>query len=472
MKGETFPVAKAQNCQHQLYGANSDAHARTPPWEDCPPWELPPKRVHGGGCTSSRFMCGGQSRVDGTQQDPGTEGEFVHMSRRKGRRYRRAAARQRKRQERCAALGGMKQVFSYRRLYQAGLKCCRNVRWKQSVQRFEARLFSGTAQRRSQLLKGSYRFSPYVHFMLCERGKIRPIDAPRITDRQLEKVYTQKVLLPLYLPSMIWNNGASLPGKGFAFSRQRLVSELHEHYRKYGCEGGIILADGQKFFPNADHAHILARHDRLILDEELRGFGDALIATIPGGVGMPLGVEPSQAEMIAYASAMDNYMKCQLRLKGYGHYMDDFYALVPPDRDYRDVLTIMRQQAARCGFRLNPCKTRYVPLTKPFRYCKAKYILTETGKVVVRANRKAVPRDRKKLRAFRKLVSAGMLCWEDLWTSVNGMLAYLKGYNEHGRVLELRRLFYRLFGFSCENIENFRKRALHDAVYHDQALQA
>ena len=321
------------------------------------------------------------------------------------------------------------------------------------------------------ILNGTYRFAPYVHFILCERGKLRPIDAPRIADRQVEKVYTQDVLLPLYLPSMIYNNGASLPGKGFAFSKNQLIKELHEHFRKYGRAGGVILADGQKFFPSADHGHIHERHDRLILDDDLRAFGDSIVATVPGGVGMPLGVEPSQAEMIAYPSEMDNYLKCQMRIKGDGHYMDDFIALVPPDRDYHGILAEMRRQAALCRFTLNPSKTRYVPLTKPFRYCKTKYILTETGRVIVRANKKTLPRDRKKFVALHKKVMRGEMTWDDLWTSVNGMLAYLEGYDEHNHVLELRRLFYQMFGFSCEDIENFRRRQREDEVRHNQAVQ-
>ena len=45
---------------------------------------------------------------------------------------------------------------------------------------------------------------------------------------------------------------------------------------------------------------------------------------------------------------------------------------------------------------------------------------------------------------------------QKLWTSVNGTMAYFNKYNDHNRILKLRRLFYKIFGFSCENISNFR----------------
>ena len=88
----------------------------------------------------------------------------------------------------------------------------------------------------------------------------------------------------------------------------------------------------------------------------------------------------------------------------------------------------------------------------------AKYFVTESGHVVKRANKSAVPRDRRKIKALYRKVTAGDMTWEDVWTSVNGMLAYLEQYDEHNNILKLRRLFYAIFGFSCESIENFRER--------------
>lgn len=96
-------------------------------------------------------------------------------------------------------------------------------------------------------------------------------------------------------------------------------------------------------------------------------------------------------------------------------------------------------------------------MTKPFRYCKAKYALTDTGRVVVNGNRDSVKRARRKIKAFHRKIQNREMSYEDLWTSVNGMLAYFEGYDDHGRVLRLRRLFYAIFGFSPEHIENFRE---------------
>lgn len=380
------------------------------------------------------------------------------MSRRKGRYERRKAKREEHKLARSNEVGGLTDVFTYTDMYKAGKKCCNGVRWKNSTQRFEMHLFSGTARRRRLLLEQKWTPCAYVHFTISERGKTRPIDAPRIQDRQIHKVFTQKVLLPLYLPSMIYNNGASLPGKGFEFSKRELREDLHWHFRHYGREGYVILLDFRQFFPSVSHEEIFKRHKEFLHNPELLALGDAIVNTVPGGLGLPLGVEPSQAEMIAFPSALDNFIKCQLSIKCAGHYMDDYYIIVPPDRDPKEIMRLVVEKATSLRLTISPSKSRIIPITKPFRYCKAKYTLTETGKVIVNGNRDGVKRARRKIKAFYSKIENGEMSYEDLWTSVNGMMAYFEAYNDHMRILKLRRLFYAVFGFSCERIENFRNR--------------
>lgn len=386
------------------------------------------------------------------------------MSRRKGRYERRKTRREENRLRRAAAVGGLHDVFGYDDMYKAGKKCCNGVRWKNSTQRFEMHLFSGTARRRRLLLERKWIPGAYVHFTISERGKTRPIDAPRIQDRQVHKVYTKKVLLPLYRPEMIYNNGASLEGKGFEFSKRMLKEDLRWHFRRYGRDGNVILIDFKQFFPSVSHEEIFKRHEKLLLNPDIRKIGDDVVNTVPGRLGLPLGVEPSQAEMIAFPSALDNFIKCQLSIKCAGHYMDDYYVIVPPDRDAKEIMALIVAKAESLKLTVSKSKSRIVPLTKPFRYCKAKFILTETGRVVMNGNRDGVKRARRKIKAFRTKIQNGEMSYDDLWTSVNGMLAYFESYDDHNRVLRLRRLFYSVFGFSPERIKNFRERGKKDEI--------
>lgn len=179
---------------------------------------------------------------------------MTSQERHEARFQRRKAKRLERKQARCDSLGPMNKVFSYRKMFFYGKKCCNGVRWKQSVQNFEGHLFSGTATRRRTVLEQTWKPKSCSHFTLRERGKIRPIDAPHITDRQIHKTLCNEVLIPLYSPSMIYDNGASQKGKGLHWQFKRIKQQLGWHYRRYGREGAVLLLDLKGFFPNASHA--------------------------------------------------------------------------------------------------------------------------------------------------------------------------------------------------------------------------
>ena len=60
--------------------------------------------------------------------------------------------------------------------------------------------------------------------------------------------------------------------------------------------------------------------------------------------------------------------------------MDDYYILVPPDKDPKEIMRLVIAKAESLRLTVSLSKSRIVPLTKPFKYCKAKYHLTETGR--------------------------------------------------------------------------------------------
>ncbi len=238
-------------------------------------------------------MCRGNADLDGTLQDNCTEGEYFIMTsqeRREARYQRRKAKRQARREARCAALGPIDKVFSYRKMFFHGRRCCNGVRWKQSTQNFELHLFSGTARRRREILEGRWKPRKCTHFTLCERGKVRPIDAPHITDRQVHKTLCNEVLVPLYNPSMIYDNGASQRDKGLHWHFRRIKDQLHWHFRRYGQAGAVGLIDLKGFFPNAPRRAIFQRHQLLITNPDLRWVADTVIQYAPAprqGVGCP-----------------------------------------------------------------------------------------------------------------------------------------------------------------------------------------
>ena len=368
---------------------------------------------------------------------------MTSQERREARYQRRKAKRQAKREARCAALGPIDKVFSYRKMFFYGRRCCNGVRWKQSTQNFELHLFSGTARRRREVLEGRWKPRKCTHFTLRERGKVRPIDAPHITDRQVHKTLCNEVLVPLYNPSMIYDNGASQRDKGLHWHFRRIKDQLHWHFRRWGREGAVGLIDLKGFFPNAPRWSIYQRHQRLITNPDLRWLADTVVRYAPSTAperGMPLGVEPSQQEMVALPSAVDNWLKCQKGIHCAGHYMDDYYIIMPDVEQLKAVIREMVRRFETMGIRVNKRKCRIIPLTKPFRWCKARFTLS-----TVNGSRDGIKRARRKLKLFYREFKAGKRPLKDVEQYMNCQSAYYKNFNDHGRLLRLQRLYHAIF---------------------------
>ncbi len=322
--------------------------------------------------------------------------------------------------------------------------------WKRSVQHFHRHLFSRTAVNIKNVLNG-YQPKSLKRFVLIERGKKRDIDAPHIDDRQIQKTITQKVLLPLYQSRLIYDNGASLKGKGLHFSQNQLDKEIRKHRKRYGDTGWVIVADFKRFFPNADRNVIKIKHQE-IKDSVLKSILDTITEIGRGDRGLPLGVEPSQVEMISLPSRLDNYLACQLGLS-IGHYMDDYHILVPPTKDPKMILNAFIAKAAEDGILISRPKTRIVPMGKPFKFCKCKRIFYG-DKIIKRGNPGSLKRLRRKIKSFSK---RNTMKDEDKYTSINSSFAYLKMFDWHKSYLRLSKLFYDLYGFNPEQIDRVRR---------------
>lgn len=380
---------------------------------------------------------------------------MTSIERRENRYQRRKQRRLEKLQQRANAIGCIDNVFTFTRLYSAGKQSCKGVRWKQSTQNFERHLFSRTAVALTELLNNKWVPSKCTSFQLCERGKVRDIDAPNIRDRQVEKLFTRDVLLPSYTPHLIYNNGASLPKKGFSFTKRLVKRDLKRFIRKFGLNGKLILLDCKKFFPSAQHERLYELHQRYILECELRRLANLIIKSGGKSEGLSIGVEPNQAEMINYTVLFDNYCTCQLGLKFFGHYMDDYYILVPPNVDEKELLKKIREKAKQCGITLNSSKTIVQDISKPFTFCKSRYTITKTHRIVVRCNRKSCMNARRKLKAFKRKIDSGEMTHIQMYAFTNSIIAYLEQYNNHNQVLKLSRLFYTLFGYNFTKYSNF-----------------
>ena len=232
----------------------------------------------------------------------------MNSKERKEQRYqRRKEKREKKIIERSNKYADINNAFCFHKVMYYANKCCNGVRWKKSTTHFRLHQFSIVANCCYSIKNNSYKVGKTYKFQINERGKIRDIDAPHIKDRLVHKVISNEILVPIYEPHLIYDNGASQKNKGFLFALNRLKSKLQSHYRKYGLNGYVVLIDYSKFFENCSSLVIHNIHKKYIRnDNTIKVIEDYLFVNENG---IALGIEIAQREASIIPNVLDHFLE-------------------------------------------------------------------------------------------------------------------------------------------------------------------
>ena len=258
-----------------------------------------------------------------------------------------------------------------------------------------------------KLNAGTYNPGKAVRFSINERGKTRNISAVPFADRVVQRAICDEWFVPLVLRTLIYDNGASLPGKGTSFARERLARHLRQHFRMHGAEGCIVLFDFSSYFASIDVSRLLGMIEGVIGDDML---SDALVPFLTEEkCGLGLGNQTSQTAAILYASCIDHWAKECWRVKGYGRYMDDGYALFATKEEAWAFARAFEERCGAIGLALNPKKFRVQKISAPFTFLKTRFRLGETGRVTVRVAPECLKREKRRIRKHAAMVEADVI---------------------------------------------------------------
>ncbi len=364
--------------------------------------------------------------------------------RREARYQRRVAKRAARKNASCAEFDDFEKVFSYEHLYRSYKMCRRNVAWKSSVQKYITQAPLMVNQTYERLQKGKWKSSGFYEFDINERGKLRHIKSVTIGERVVQRCLCDYALVPMLGRTFIYDNAASLQYKGYHFAIRRLCQHLREHYRKHGNSGYVLVFDFKKFFDNVSH-----KICKNILREE---FTDERVIAITehfmdmfGDKGLGLGSQISQTFALASANRLDHYIKEVCRIRGYGRYMDDGY-LIHESKEYlQKCLEGIRQICEELEITLNDKKTQIVKISHGFSFLKARIFLTNTGKVLRKIPKQSITRERRKLKKFVPLLEAGIMKYEDVYTSFQSWRAYANNFSAWHTIKNIGKLYDELF---------------------------
>lgn len=346
-------------------------------------------------------------------------------------------------------------------LYNAYKECRKGVDWKYSTQKFESNLLFELQEIKDSLINETYTPSPFTEFDVNERGKIRHIRSPQLKDRILQRVMCDCVLEPVLYKYLIYDNGASIKGKGVEFTRKRLVKHLHSYWMKYGNEGYILVCDFSKFFDSIPHDKLIKMVGEHIHDKKFMEIFELIVHSFGGqeNIGLGIGAQISQICGVFYPTPIDNYIKIVKRCKYYGRHMDDFYIIHQDKKFLKDLLEAINNIANELGLTLNSKKTQICKINKGFVFLKQYIFVTKDGKIIQRAYKPNVVREKRKLKKFKKKLDRREMSIDTIKQQYKSWRGGLEKYDTYCTLKSTDKLFKNLF--TCHNIcvqcENYER---------------
>lgn len=361
----------------------------------------------------------------------------------------------------------LEELTTLEKLNNCAYECEKSSPWKESTQRYMNNLLVNNIRLQNELRTKTYRVSRPNHFTISERGKLREIDAPVFRDRVVQKDLCKEVLIPQLTRPLIYDNYASLKNRGTSFARKRIEVMLRKYINKYGENGYILQIDIRKYFDSIDHEILKAMlHERLMdISDDIRELIDYLVdSSSETDKGLNLGSEAPQIFAIYYLSGIDSYIKTVRSVKYYGRYMDDMF-IISDDKEYlKRLLTDISYELSKLKLTVNEKKTRIAKLTHGFTLLQTKYHVTGT-RIVKRPAHKKVSRERRKLRAYKRLYDKGKIresqvsnCYKSWRNTV------LKDCNACRKTIDsIDRLYSELFPIHVSYLKRTREKKIHEA---------
>ena len=384
----------------------------------------------------------------------------------------------------------LEDAITYQNYFNELKECNKSVNYKYSVQEYDAECVSYITKTIQSILAGNI---PYVKTMkpitIVERGKKRTITPIDISDRITQKVLCDKVLIPSISPHLIYDNGASVKGKGTEFARKRINTFLEKAKREYGWDNVYALVfDFKSYFDSISHEQCYRILKKYIYDERLVNLTIGIIESYKlqsiknienpihrekalqklnnhEGVGICLGSQISQIMAISVPNDFDHYIKDVLHLKYYERYMDDGVILFNDKKKLLEYKNLLSAYAKGIGLQFNEKKTYIVKATKGFTFLKIKYHIDPKGKTVKQLVRSGIVRERRKLKKFEAKVAEGKMSLDDVYNNIQSWNAHSKIAKAYHTTKTMFDLYDKKFGgykitrkYFKEHPEEKRKR--------------
>lgn len=345
----------------------------------------------------------------------------------------------------------LEDVITYTNYFEALKNCNKDVNYKYSVQAYNGNCGFYITKTINNILSGNI---PYVKDIkpvtIYERGKKRTITPIDISDRITQKVLCDKVLIPSICNHLIYDNGASMKGKGTDFARKRINTFIEKAKKEYGSDNiYAFVFDFKSYFDSIPHSQCYKILQKYLYDERLVDLTTGIIESYKlrdinkienpeqrqkaieklynhEDIGICLGSQISQIMAVAVPNDFDHYIKDVLKIKYYVRYMDDGVILFNDKKKLLEFQKLLSDYVRKIGLRFNNKKTYIVKVTKGFTFLKIKYNVNKNGQTIKRLVKSGIVRERRKITKFESKINEGKMSYNDVYNNIQSWNAHSK----------------------------------------------
>lgn len=214
------------------------------------------------------------------------------------------------------------QVLDFQNLLKSYYQARRCKSKKKYIIVFEWNLEKNLFDIQDKLKNCNYQFGQYQSFYVSD-PKERLIFAAPFQDRIVHHALCN-VIEPIFDRGFIFDSYACRRNKG----THKAVFRLKKFMRSFGNDKFYVFkADIKKYFPSINRNVLFQLIKKKISDQDTLRLIRAIINSLDGENGIPIGNLTSQLFANIYLNELDQFIKHHLKVKHYCRYVDDFVLL-------------------------------------------------------------------------------------------------------------------------------------------------
>lgn len=356
-------------------------------------------------------------------------------------------------------------------LERAAVQCSKGLTYKASVSSYLRDSLCKNNRLRNEIMSYKYKISKYLKFVILE-PKRREICATRFRDRVWQKAMCNNGVRKQLLSPLIYDNGACQKNKGVDFAVDRTICFLQKYYREHGNnDGRYDHLDIKGYFPNTPHSETKRTVDKYVRDAKLSehiyriidSFEDPrtaeeIAADEFGERGTALGSEISQLLQLAMPTHIDHAVKEKFGVKYYERFNDDMILIMENGEQLKEVREFIIAEYAKLGLEVT-IKQKNAKLSQGIKFLKRRIILTDTGKVIVKALPEKFGKERRALRKMKKKLDRGEITIGAIADHYQSVRAGLSRCDGKTRVKSLDEFYSHLFGVAPPKSKRRKRNA-------------